>query len=72
MNSKVRAQLFKWLVKARYSFTGVGSAVGIMLLFVLYSMGIVIEPNSLVWASAFVIGGGVGLGVDEIQNKLSS
>ena len=68
----IQSKLFSYLIKARYSFTGIGSAVGILTLFVFYGMGVLPEPNVIVWASAFVVGGGVGLLVDEIQNRLSN
>lgn len=62
--------LIKWLVKKRFSFTGIGSAIGIATLFILFSMGLVAQPNILIYVAFSVIGGAIGLLVDEIQNRL--
>jgi len=67
----IQTQLVSWLIKARFSFTGIGSATGVVTLFILASAGLVMTPNWLVWASFFVIGGGLGLAVDELQNRLT-
>jgi hypothetical protein len=72
MSKTPKQLLFEWLVKKRFSFTGIGSAVGIVTLFILYSAGIVVEPNFLIYGAFSVIGGALGLGVDEIQNRFFS
>jgi len=62
-------QVVNKLIEQRFSFTGIGSAFGIVVLFLLVSFDIVVEPNTLVWVSFSILGGACGLGIDEFQHR---
>lgn len=63
--------LKNFLIDQKASSTTIGGALGILIVYVLWSQGILNEPSILIYTSVFVVFAAIGGAVDYYQSKLT-
>lgn len=64
-------RLIKLLIKTKGTSTAIGGSVGILIIYLLWSLELLKEPNVLVWISIFIVFSSIGGSVDYYQSKLT-